>query len=52
MCLEVSFSDDFCVMESGIFLPRDLGVLDLSFFLFRLVLGVEIFRVHGDSLSN
>ena len=33
MGLEVSFSSDFCVLESRTFLLTDLGVSDLSFIL-------------------
>ena len=34
----------FCVLGSRFFLPKDLGVLDLSFFISVWSSGVEIFQ--------
>ena len=46
MGFEVSFSSDFCVLESRyiFFLPKDLGVSDLSFFITVWSSGVEMFQ--------
>ena len=44
MGLEVSFLSDFCVLESRTFLPTDLRVSDLLFFLSIWCSGVEIWQ--------
>ena len=52
MGFEVSFSSDFCVLESQTFLPTDLGVSDFFHFFFPFGLQEsKLGRVHGSELQ-